>query len=127
MSIGGVGTDIVETARIRGLVNRYGDRFARRILTPGEQAACPPGEVAGHIAKRFAAKEAAAKALGCGLAEGVRFHDLEIHNQPNGRPCLMLHGEALARAHRLGVDVYHVTLSDERYYAIAFVILESSL
>lgn len=126
MSIGGLGTDIVETARIRGLVDRYGDRFAKRVLTPGEQAACPPSEPIGHIAKRFAAKEAAAKALGCGLAEGVRFHDLEIQNQQNGRPCLMLHGEALACACRLGVDVYHVSISDERYYAIAFVILESS-
>ncbi|MCL4145976.1 UNVERIFIED_CONTAM: hypothetical protein GTU68_060999 [Idotea baltica] len=78
-----------------------------------------------YVARRFAAKEAVSKALGTGIAGGVSFHDIEISNMKDGQPVLKLYGETLEVANRLGVKNYHITLSDEKKYAIAYVILEN--
>ena len=77
------------------------------------------------LAKRFAAKEAASKALGTGIAEGIGWHHFIIANDTLGKPCLRLEGPAEARARALGATRYHLSLSDEREYAVAYVVLES--
>ncbi|MDM7485998.1 MAG: holo-ACP synthase, partial [Vibrio metschnikovii] len=77
------------------------------------------------LAKRFAAKEAAAKALGTGIANGVTFHDFQITNDAQGKPHLTLHGRAQQLAEAMQVTSIHLSLSDERHYAVATVIFES--
>lgn len=128
MSIRAIGTDVVAIQRMRELLSRYGERLARRILSDREFASLP-GDAEGQasfLARRFAAKEAAAKALGTGIARGVRFGDLETVHEPTGQPRLVLSGGAAQRAHELEVANCHLSLSDEREYALAFVILETA-
>jgi len=121
----GIGVDIIEVERIRAAVDRYGERFLRRIFTPDEVAYCRrcarPGE---RFATRFAAKEAALKALGTGWGQGLRFTDVEVANNDLGAPSITLRGEARARARRLGVEHIHVSLSHHRDWAIAQVLIE---
>lgn len=124
MAIVGIGADLVDTARIRKIWERYGQRFVERILTVGECADWN-GMEAGFLARRFAVKEAAAKALGSGIAEGVTFHDMELGHDRRGRPLLRFTGAAWRRSRALGVTAVHVTVSDERTLALAFVVLES--
>ena len=123
--IAGIGSDLVEIDRIRTALARHGERFARRILSPAEwpdwASAHDPARL---LAKRFAAKEAAAKALGTGFAQGVAFHTLEILSDAAGRPALTLHGPALARAEALGATSWHVSISHSRDTAAAVVVLE---
>jgi holo-[acyl-carrier protein] synthase len=120
----GVGVDIVSVERIERLHRRYGERFSTRILAPGEQARLATGvPVAPFLAKRFAAKEALSKALGTGFSDGVRFADIEVFNDPRGRPGIRLTGAADQRARELGVAAIHVSLADERQYAVAQVVL----
>lgn len=126
MTIRGIGTDIVATNRIRGLLRRHGARLYSRILAPSEQAALASvGDQAPFMARRFAAKEAAAKALGTGLARGVRWRDIEVRHDAHGRPCLRFHGESRRIAAERGIGHYHLSISDEHDYAVAFVILEA--
>jgi holo-[acyl-carrier protein] synthase len=126
VTIRGVGTDIVATARMRGLIERHGERVFHRILARGEFGSLPESaDAAPFLARRFAAKEATAKALGTGIAKGVRFCDIEIETQGNGRPALILHGATRDLARELGVSRYHVSISDEDHYAMAFAILEA--
>ncbi|EOS92729.1 holo-ACP synthase [Erwinia tracheiphila] len=126
MAILGLGTDIVEIARIEGMVSRSGDRLARRILSENEYA-----QYSAHrqpirfIAKRFAVKEAAAKAFGTGISGGLAFNQFEVYNNAFGKPGLRFLQYAAELAERLGVTHAHVTLTDERCYACATVILES--
>lgn len=119
----GLGLDIVETERIRRLYERFGQRFPGRILAPGELALMPANAVP-YIASRFAAKEAAVKALGTGFARGIVPQQIETVRDLLGKPALLLHGEARRRADTLGVSVCHVSLTHERNYAAAVVILE---
>ncbi len=123
----GLGIDIVELERMRRLHERFGHRLARRLLSPGEheQYASAPDPVR-LLAKRFASKEAAAKALGTGLGRGVRFPDLETTHQESGAPELRLHGHARAIAEQRGVARAHLSVSDERASVVAVVILESA-
>lgn len=124
MTVLGVGVDIVSIERIAGLHMRYGARFAARILAPAERAQLPTGAAAAaFLAKRFAAKEAMAKALGTGFREGLRLADIEVTHNDKGRPGLRLHGAAAALAAALGVRQMHLSLADERRYAIAHVLL----
>ena len=122
----GLGIDLVEVGRIRDMLTRHGDRFKERTFTPGEIAYCDScADPAIHYAARFAAKEAAAKALGTGLwAEGVDWKDFEVTRADNGRPGLQLHGAAASHAAALGVRRAHLSLSHTRELAIAQVILE---
>ncbi len=127
MTICGIGVDLVEISRIERLLARHGQRAVERILHPVEQAAIRRVDhPARFLAKRFAAKEAAAKALGTGIAQGIRLQDMWIENDLLGRPELLLAGGALQRARRLGALSWHVSLSDERTHVVAFVVLEGS-
>ncbi len=125
MAILGLGTDIAEIERVEKALARSGDAFAKRILTDSEyQQFCQLKQQGRFLAKRFAAKEAASKALGTGIACGVTFHDFEISNDDKGKPVLFLHQRALEIALSMGVESYHLSISDERHYAVATVILE---
>lgn len=126
MAIIGLGTDIVEVARIEGVIKRSADSLAKRILTKNEfkqfqQQAQP----ARFLAKRFAVKEAAAKALGTGIRNGLAFNQFEVSNDALGKPQLTLLGEANQLAQRMKVTHIHVSITDERHYAVATVIIES--
>lgn len=125
-AIRGIGIDLVEVPRVRSLLERHGERFKERTFTAGEIAYCDGcAEPAMHYAARFAAKEAAAKALGTGLwAQGVDWKDLEVTRAKDGRPGLLLHAAAAAHAAQLGVTGTHLSLSHTRDLAIAQVILE---
>ncbi|WP_339387319.1 holo-ACP synthase [Vibrio caribbeanicus] len=126
MAIVGLGTDISEIERFEKASSRNGDAFAQRILTQNEffkyQAL---KQKARFLAKRFAAKEAAAKALGTGIACGVSFHDFEITNNELGKPELHLSNQAAVIANTINVRSVHLSISDERHYAVATVILEN--
>ncbi|ELX8378386.1 holo-ACP synthase [Providencia vermicola] len=126
MAIIGLGTDIVEVARIEGVIKRSADSLAKRILTENEfkqfqQQAQP----ARFLAKRFAVKEAAAKALGTGIRNGLAFNQFEVSNDALGKPQLTLLGEANQLAQRMKVTHIHVSITDEHHYAVATVIIES--
>jgi len=126
MAIIGLGTDIIEIERLERALSRNGDAFAQRILVDSEfQTYLILKQKSRFLAKRFAAKEAAAKALGTGIACGVTFHDFIISNDNNGKPILLLDKKAKEIAQKQGVASVHLTISDERHYAVATVIMES--
>lgn len=126
MAILGLGTDIVEIARIEAVVARSGDRLAKRVLSDNEWALYQAHQQpVRFLAKRFAVKEAAAKALGTGIRNGLAFNQFEVFNDALGKPSLRLWDEALRIAEQMGVRAMHVTLADERHYACATVIIES--
>ena len=123
--ITGIGIDIVQNERIRESIQRFGDRFLNRIYTEGEIAYCKKCAVPEiHYAARFAAKEAAFKALGTGWAAGVKWKDVEVTRLPSGKPELHLHGEALAHATDAGAKRFLVSLTHDRLVSCAVVILE---
>ena len=121
----GTGVDITEVARIKAAVERFGDRFLKRVFTPEEVRYCM-AMVNSHerLAARFAAKEAAMKAIGTGLRRGVTWQDVEVVRLPGGRPELRLCGQAAEFASRLGCKRTHLSLSHTAEQAIAHVILE---
>ena len=122
----GTGVDIAETARIAQSLEHYGERFVRRICTPAEVAYCERFKnKAERYAARFAAKEAAFKALGTGWAKGVRWLDVEVTHQPSGKPELILTGRAQEVAKDLGVARVSLSISHADRYVVAQVILES--
>lgn len=125
MSPIGLGIDLVEVARIRDLLTKHGERFKERTFTTGEIAYCDScADPAMHYAARFAAKEAAAKAIGTGLwAEGVDWKDIEITRETSGKPTLHLHGGAKLHADQQGVTNFMVSLTHTRELAQAQVIL----
>jgi holo-[acyl-carrier protein] synthase len=120
----GIGTDIVEIERIGHTLGRFGERFARRILTPEEfhefQANKSPDRL---LAKRFAAKEAVVKAMGLGFREGLTFSCIGITHDENGKPEVVYQGSAVALVQALGITGSLISISDERYYAVAFAVL----
>jgi holo-[acyl-carrier protein] synthase len=122
----GIGIDVIQNERIAGSLKRFPNRFVSRIYTPDETAYCkgcayPPI----HFAARFAAKEAAFKALGTGWAKGVHWKDVEVERLASGQPRLILHGGALERAQELGANRYHVSLTHDQLVSAAVVVLES--
>ncbi|GAA5144820.1 MAG: holo-ACP synthase [Verrucomicrobiota bacterium] len=121
----GLGIDLVEVSRIRDLLIKHGDRFKERTFTAGEIAYCDAcADPAMHYAARFAAKEAAAKAIGTGLwAEGVDWKNFEITREASGRPVLLLHGGAQKHAEAQGVTRVLVSLTHTRDLAQAQVSL----
>ncbi|MCL1050239.1 holo-ACP synthase [Shewanella abyssi] len=128
----GLGTDIVEIARIESRVSSAGDvaladnRLAKRVLTTTEfKVFVASSSPARYLAKRFAAKEAAAKALGTGIGRGVSFQHIEISNDANGAPIVSFSGGAAERLAFLGGVRGHLSIADEKHYATATVILES--
>ena len=122
--IRGIGTDIAEVARIRSASSRWGDRFERRIYTPEEIKYCGATDIRyQRLAARFAAKEAAFKALGTGLRLGMWWHDVSVITDELGKPELLLNGRARQHADSLGVSQTFVTLAHTDNYAVANVIL----
>ena len=121
----GLGIDLVEIDRIRGLLTNHGERFKERTFTAGEIAYCDScADSAMHYAARFAAKEAAAKAIGTGLwAQGVDWKDIEVVREASGRPTLLLHGGAKTHADKQGITSMLISLTHTRELAIAQVIL----
>ncbi|OLA84653.1 MAG: holo-[acyl-carrier-protein] synthase [Desulfovibrio piger] len=111
----GLGMDLTDIGRMERALQRHGTRFAARILAPAEQEACPELRPA-FVAGRWAAKEAAVKALGC---------HIEILPTPTGKPELRFTGPALERARQLGVRHIHVSITHERTTAAAVVVLEA--
>ena len=124
----GIGNDVIDIRRIEKAIERYGDRFLDRIFTTVERARSDgkPGRAASY-AKRFAAKEACAKALGTGLSNGVYWKDMGVVNQESGRPTLQLTGGAARQLERLTPTGYsahvHLTLTDDFPMAHAVVVI----
>src|SRR5438309_4888233 len=122
----GTGIDIAEVPRIRQSIDRFGQRFLERIYTPGEMRYCDSkANRVERYAARFAAKEAAMKALGTGRNHGVRWRDCEVVRLPGGRPNIAFHGKAAEFAARLGMRNAALSLSHTAEQAIAQVILEN--
>jgi len=122
----GTGIDIAEVPRIRASIERFGDRFLRRVFTEGEIRYCDSkANRAERYAARFAAKEAAMKALGTGWNRGVRWRDVEVGREPGGRPTIRFHGKAAEFAARMNARNASLSLSHTREQAMASVILES--
>jgi len=121
----GVGTDLIEIARIRHSVARFGDRFLHRVFTPGEIAYCRSKKNAAEsFAARFAAKEAGAKALGTGISQGVSWLELEVVREPSGKPSLQLTGRASHRARHLGMATISLSITHSKDIALAVVVME---
>ena len=123
MSIIGLGTDSVEMERIAGVLEKHGDSFKKRLLTAAENALASKRDAVIFCAGRWAAKEACSKALGCGIGEQCSFTDIEILNAPSGQPEITLKGSALARFEQLGGKTIRLSISHERHYAVATVII----
>jgi len=120
----GIGTDIVQVARMRASLERFGEPFARRILTAAELEEFRGDKRPAHfLAKRFAAKEAAVKALGTGFRGGLKLSEIGVVHNGVGRPDLSYSGRSEALFRELGVAESHLSLADEHDYAVAFVIL----
>jgi holo-[acyl-carrier protein] synthase len=120
-----IGIDIVEIARLQEVFGRRGERFRNRVFTESEIAYCESRATAMEsYAARFAAKEAAMKALGTGWGDGVGWHDIEVLRSPTGVPSLQFRGRALERLNELGVKRAHLSLTHSRDIAMAQVLLE---
>jgi holo-[acyl-carrier protein] synthase len=124
----GIGNDVIDIRRIERTIERYGDRFLGRVFTPAERARSDgkAGRAASY-AKRFAAKEACAKALGTGLRNGVYWKDMGVVNERSGRPTMLLTGGAARQLERMTPHGYlprvHVTLTDDFPMAQAVVVI----
>ncbi|MCD6052363.1 MAG: phosphopantetheine--protein transferase domain protein [Verrucomicrobia bacterium] len=121
----GLGIDLVETARIQASMDRFGDTFLERFLLPREIEFCKSHRFPlTHVAARFAAKEAVAKAFGTGLGEALGWHDIEIGRKPTGEPFLVLHEKAIKLFQSRGGKGTHLSLTHTESYAAAVVVIE---
>jgi holo-[acyl-carrier protein] synthase len=121
----GTGVDLIEIERIAHSIERFGDRFLRRVYTASEIAYCrSKRSSAESFAARFAAKEAGAKALGTGISWGVTWTEFEVKREPSGRPTLALTGRAQTLAKELGVRSISLSLTHSREMAMAMVMME---
>ena len=126
----GIGSDLSDIRRIHNSLERFGERFTQRVFTEVERARSErKGDRAASYAKRFAAKEACAKALGTGLMRGVHLSDMGVVNLKSGKPTMALTGGAVTRLNALippGMEPHiHISLTDDHPYAQAFVIIEA--
>ncbi len=122
--IHGVGTDIVSVARMEASLQRFGERFVARVLAPEELEAYRANvRKANFLARRFAAKEALVKAMGTGFVDGMALSQIAVDHDDLGRPLLRLGGAVERRYRALGIGGAHLSISDERDYAVAFVTL----
>ena len=122
----GIGTDIVEVARIEASIQQFGDDFAKRILADGELASYLESHIkARFLAKRFAAKEAFSKALGTGLRAPATFQNIAVSHDDLGKPLLVLAPELQALLQSKNITQMHISISDEKNLAAAFVVLET--
>lgn len=121
----GVGTDVVEIERVRAVLRKYGERFARKILCESELQRFQDHRLpANYLAKRFAAKEAFTKALGTGIRAPANWHGVWVRNLPSGKPVLEFSAPLKKFLDAQGVTAAHVSLSDEKGVAFATVVLE---
>jgi holo-[acyl-carrier protein] synthase len=120
----GLGIDHCEVERIRSAIRKHGRRFLERVFTPGERAYCDAfrRDPETHYAARFAAKEAAAKALGSGIAMGVNWREIEVTRAPGAPPEISIYGKARRRAERLGIGRFLLTITHTDDLASAVVI-----
>jgi holo-[acyl-carrier protein] synthase len=120
----GHGIDIVETARIRQLVETHGQHFLDRCFTKAEQEYCAKSQKRyfEHLAGRFAAKEAVLKVLGTGWRGGIAWTDIEVTKEPSGQPKIVLTGESLKIANELGIAIWHISISHIETHATASAI-----
>jgi holo-[acyl-carrier protein] synthase len=122
----GTGIDLAEVPRIAAAIERFGDRFLRRIFTDAEIRYCDSkANRAERYAARFAAKEAGLKAIGTGWRRGVSWTDIEVGREPGGRPTILFHGKAAEFAAKLGVKHAALSLTHTKETAMAQVILEN--
>ena len=126
MSIFGVGIDIVQIERMERSIDKHGEKFINKILHPNEiELIDSLKNKPRYLAKRFAAKEAFAKALGTGIVEGVTLPRIEIVNDEQGKPLICLHGDTKSKIEEKGINHIFLSISDEKEYAVAQVILET--
>ena len=124
--IAGIGVDIAETARFESLLARFGERFARRVLTESERAEfARRRRPAAYLATRFAAKEAVAKALGTGIGRELSFQSVQVDKDDRGRPQLRFVAAGEQLIARRGIRNALLSLSDEQHYVVAMVVLEA--
>ena len=126
----GLGSDLIDITRVAGVLERQGERFTERVFTDVERAKSDGRtKRAASYAKRFAAKEACAKALGTGLSRGVFWRDMGVVNLPGGKPTMKLTGGALVRLQSLVPEGHsphiHLSITDDDPWAQAFVIIEA--
>jgi holo-[acyl-carrier protein] synthase len=125
MAIYGVGIDLVRVDRLQDALSRWGERFQDRVFTRTESEICAERKArASCLAMRFAAKEAFVKALGTGMRAPVHWQDIEIRNNPLGKPEIFLSPRAQQFCHELGIQSWHLSLTDDGAYGAAVVILE---
>ncbi|BEV71461.1 MULTISPECIES: holo-ACP synthase [unclassified Paludibacterium] len=123
--IAGIGTDLVDISRMQGLIERHHDGVVRRILAPQELADWQASrDQARFLAKRFAAKEALAKALGTGVRAPVLLTAIHVEHDAAGKPQLAFAAELAEYLRQRGITAHHLSISDERTHALAFVVLE---
>jgi holo-[acyl-carrier protein] synthase len=121
----GTGVDITEVPRVAAAIERFGERFLKRIFTEAEIKYCQSKHnFVERFAARFAAKEAALKAIGTGLRMGISWREVEVTRMPGGRPTITFHGVASEFASRLRMKRAHLSLSHTKEHAVAYVILE---
>jgi holo-[acyl-carrier protein] synthase len=126
MSVLGIGVDLVECARIRHSLDRFGQKFLNRVFTEGEiEYSMSMKFPARHLAARFAGKEAVAKAFGTGIGKAMGWRNIDIQKKPSGEPFLVFTGPAQELAKQRGVTSALITLSHTDHHAMASVVLEA--
>jgi holo-[acyl-carrier protein] synthase len=125
MSVVGIGVDLVECARIQHSLDRFGEKFLKRVFTEGEiEYSMSMKFPARHLAARFAAKEAVSKAFGTGIGKSIGWREIDVHKKPSGEPFLVFHGGADALAKQRNVKNALITLSHSDQHAVATIVLE---
>lgn len=123
MNVVGIGTDIVECLRIAQMIERHGELFIQRVYTPQEIRYCQSRKQATqHFAGRWAAKEAILKALGTGWRKGISWRDIEVRNDPAGRPVVGMRGGARDVVEQLGIGEMLISISHCRSHAVAYAL-----
>jgi holo-[acyl-carrier protein] synthase len=121
----GVGIDLVENSRVESIIKKWGDKFINRIFSDEEIKYCEKHiNSSTHYGVRFAAKESFLKALGIGLGMGIKLSDIEVMNDENGKPSLMLCGEAKNQIEKKRITKVHLSLTHTKSYSTAIVLLE---
>ena len=127
MSVLGIGVDLIEVERIQHSLDRFGERFMKRVFTEGEIAYCVSMKFpARHFAARFAAKEAVSKAFGTGIGKAMGWRNIDIRKKTSGEPFLVFSGSAQELATKRGVTSALITLSHTDHHAMAIVVLEGA-
>src|SRR3954466_6691065 len=125
MSILGIGIDLVDCDRIENSIERFGDRFLRRVFTEGEIAYAQSMKFpARHLAARFAAKEALSKAFGTGIGKAMGWKDIDVRRKESGEPYVILEGGAKQLAEERKVSKISISLSHTEHYAMAVIVME---